>query len=585
MKPVLALVLLGVLQGTQPLRKAELIRLLATGAMTKPAIASLVRRNCVTFRPTARDRAELRTAGADAGVLAAIDQCLESRQALAPRPHPRAPSPQPPTAPAPPLHVIVTRELSAPIGSETEVRVQLFRGAVPERGVLLILRGASAIPGGVTQDPTAITDERGIASFRILAGTTPGAYRLSVAEPNAGAAPFGDTGEIAFVTTPISQPAARPAPPPPPKPIPAEQRTQFIRGESLHGTVGGSLGAPLVLEVRDETGTPIAHEAVAFTATGGGGGTTVRPATTQTDVAGIAEAQVTLGQRAGPVVVTARVGSFTRTATLYADPGPARALVVMRGDTPVTGLDLRARDTLVVRVVARDAFGNATALENFAVTATGRALALGGAARVDSAGVVMLVPRRSGMATLELLGSGLQARVPVTVALPSVTAVGPWAIGARSAWLGLNTPWLGSALTSVSGADFALFGRRTLIAGLSVAAGGVAGSLNGDRATTAGSVSVLLLEGYGGAEWSLVPGAVVSPVLSVGAGVYRLKSGDDGQTVYHTSEFWSGGVGADVVVSTTVTAELRVERHWMRDAGQGHVATLWPVAAGVRVAL
>ncbi|HEX4627584.1 MAG TPA: hypothetical protein VH137_02250, partial [Gemmatimonadales bacterium] len=526
MSLALALVTLGVLQGTQPLRKAELVRLLATGAMTKPAIATLVRRNCVTFRPTARDRAELRTAGADDAVLTAIDQCLRARAVA------RAPRPQPRTPPAPPLHVVVTRQLTAPVGSEIEVGAQLFRGAVPERGVLLTLRGASAVRGGVTQDPTAITDERGVATFRVLSGTTPAAYRLTVAAPNGP--PFGDTGDIAFVTTPV-QPAAAP-PPPPPKPIASEPRTQFTHGAGLHGTVGGALGSSLVLEVHDEKDVPISRQAVSFTVTGGA---SVQPGATETDVAGIAQAHVTLGERAGPVVVTARVGDFTRTATLYADPGPPRALVLLRGDAPVTGLDLRSRDTVVVRAVVRDAYGNGMPVENFKVTTTG---GLGGAMAVrttDSVGVLTLVPRRSGAGTLELAGSGLRARAAVSVALRGSSA-SPWAIGARSAWLSANTPWLGPTLTANSGVDFAIFGRRTLIAGLSLSLGGAAGSINSDRTTPGGgSVSVLLAEGYGGAEWSVAPGAVVSPVLAIAAGAYRLKSGDDGQTLYHTSEFWS----------------------------------------------
>src|SRR2546422_1358051 len=89
---VLLLVTLGVgvlpiqpagAQGTQPMRKAELVRMLARRALSKPEIATLVRRNCVTFQPTAHDRAELRAAGADDAVLAAIDQCLRARLARA----------------------------------------------------------------------------------------------------------------------------------------------------------------------------------------------------------------------------------------------------------------------------------------------------------------------------------------------------------------------------------------------------------------------------------------------------------------------------------------------------------------------
>jgi hypothetical protein len=110
----LALLTLGVLQGGQPLRKADLVRLLATGSLTKPAIAALVRRNCVTFRPSARDRAELRTAGADDAVLGAIDQCLRARTPMvrpaappppvvvSPQPTDQVRRPEPPPPPPPP---------------------------------------------------------------------------------------------------------------------------------------------------------------------------------------------------------------------------------------------------------------------------------------------------------------------------------------------------------------------------------------------------------------------------------------------------------------------------------------------------
>src|SRR5438552_1729990 len=98
-------------QGTQPLRKAELVRMLARRALSKPQIATLVRRNCVTFQPTAHDRAELRAAGADDAVLAAIDQCLRARLARAtppPSPRPVAPAPARPSAPVPSPLVAVT---------------------------------------------------------------------------------------------------------------------------------------------------------------------------------------------------------------------------------------------------------------------------------------------------------------------------------------------------------------------------------------------------------------------------------------------------------------------------------------------
>src|SRR5205809_4197751 len=493
---VLLLVTLGVgvlpiqpagAQGTQPLRKAELVRMLARQALSKPQIATLVRRNCVTFQPTAHDRAELRAAGADDAVLAAIDQCLRARLArVTPPPRPVA---RPPARPAP-----------SPV--------------------------------------VALTD----TSAR--------------AEPP-------------------------PPPAPPPRPVISERLTQFTGGAELHGTVGSTLPQDLVLEVRDTTGAPFVGQPVTITTSSGGG--TVMPSAAESDTSGVVRVRVAGGERAGATTITARVETLTRTVLVRVDPGPPEALVVERGDTPVVGsLTLRSRDTVVLRVVARDRYGNRTALDKFAATTSARAIALTATA-TDAAGSVTLVPRRSGVGELTLSGSGRRVRLPVDVVLPS-TAMSPWRSGARTAWLGANHPWIGLVgVTGIKWAYFSIFGRRTVVAGLSIALGATAGSLNADHRTRA--VSLRLLEGYGRADFALVPGGTVSPVVSLGAGGYRLKSGDNGQTVDHTNLFWSGGVGADVVVTPSVIVELRVERQWMRDAGEGHVATFWPLSAGVRVGL
>src|SRR2546422_387852 len=111
----------------------------------------------------------------------------------------------------------------------------------------------------------------------------------------------------------------------------------------------------------------------------------------------------------------------------------------------------------------------------FRSTTTARAIALTATA-TDAAGSVMLVPRRSGVGELTLSGSGVRARLPLDVVLPT-TSVGAWGIGARTAWLGGNHPWIGLAgVTGIKGADFSIFGRRTVVAGLSVALGATAGS-------------------------------------------------------------------------------------------------------------
>src|SRR5438128_2953947 len=427
--------------GTEPLRKVELVRLLGSRAISTAQVVTLVRRNCVAFRPSERDRADLRAAGADDAVLAAIDQCLRARAPVSrPAPQPGAPVARP-SAPAPPR---------------------------------------------VAQQPPPV------------------------------AAPVPQAPQPAPAPPP-------PPPPPPPRPVPAEDFTQFTLGAGQHGAAGSALA--IVLEVRDPTGAPVAKQPAAFAVSAGA----VTPTAAEADAAGTVRVRVTLPERAGPVVLTAKVGTFSRTATVYADPGPAHELVVERGRAPVVGsVAVRTRDTLVLRVVARDAYGNRTTLADFTATTSGRAIGLVAAAAADSQALVTLEPRKRGVSDVQLTASGLRARVTVDVALPA--AARPWAIGARSAWLGANDPWIASPnLTGISGGDFALFGRRSFPGadGLSLALGAEAGSLSADR-TTGGSVSVLLLEAYGRVELAVLPRGPVSPVVSLGVGGYRLKSDDNG---------------------------------------------------------
>lgn len=80
-------------QGSQPLQKTDLIRLLASPLIGKGEVADLIRRNCLEFRPTDRDRADLRALGADEGVMARLEECgMQAR--------PAARAPAPPASPA-----------------------------------------------------------------------------------------------------------------------------------------------------------------------------------------------------------------------------------------------------------------------------------------------------------------------------------------------------------------------------------------------------------------------------------------------------------------------------------------------------
>src|SRR5713226_3472624 len=392
-------------QGTQPLRKTDLVRLLTAGGMKTPDIAALVRRNCLAFQPTARDRTDLQAAGADAIVLGAVDQCASrragaggggavDRAGAAPR------TARGRGAARSGLRVLTQRTVSAEAGADVEVRVQLVQGREPQSRVPLVLKGSAAIPGGLSQDALAFTDAQGFATFHVLAGTAPGTHRLSVAFANG--APVGTAGDIQLTTTAGARELRATAAPgelelweagvvagvvgitvkdaygnpvarvplqlgpvtatlagvPPARAtdergqaafaiapqavrregevgifsggarigsftvrlrsiVLSEQRTRFLPVPDERGVVGTPLAQPLALEVRDASGPPVAGQSVSFTATGA----RVEPAVASTDSSGVARVRVTFGERAGPVAVTAKVRTITRSVTLTAEPG------------------------------------------------------------------------------------------------------------------------------------------------------------------------------------------------------------------------------------------------------------------------
>jgi hypothetical protein len=77
MPPAVALLLamLAAGQAAHPLKKSDLIRLLATPTIAPAEVAEMVRRNCLTFTPSPRDKADLRALGADATLLRRIEEC------------------------------------------------------------------------------------------------------------------------------------------------------------------------------------------------------------------------------------------------------------------------------------------------------------------------------------------------------------------------------------------------------------------------------------------------------------------------------------------------------------------------------
>jgi hypothetical protein len=160
-------------QAPPPLDKTELIRLLTNPLFAQTEVADVVRRSCLAFRPTERDWADLRSAGAGGEVIASAAACDSRRTtSSAVTTVAREEAPQPITAVAQPAEIVTTA------GTGATVRVRLSRGRTPQRRATLELRGTTAL--GLSRDASATTDDSGIAVFRLPAVSRAGTHQFEI---------------------------------------------------------------------------------------------------------------------------------------------------------------------------------------------------------------------------------------------------------------------------------------------------------------------------------------------------------------------------------------------------------------------
>lgn len=370
-------------QQAAPLQKSDLIRLLTGQTYTKAEVAGIVRRSCLTFTPTERDRTDLRSLGADQAVLDAIDDCVRRAARLELR--------------------VRRRSLSASAGSSADLTAIVSRGGAPESGVRVVLEGSGAVPNGAGEDLALRTGADGRATFSVPAGTAAGTYDLRVTIPDVSgagsvnvqlrtspAAPAravvspgrltpdgvgrarvavdvrdafdnrvgsadvelwdgerpvgrlvasGTTDEDGVVTLAVeadlrgvrrltvyageSALASIPV-------APAEasaSRSGFVAGTEQSADAGRNLPAPLVFEVRDASGAPLADRSVRFEVANG----SADPAEARTDASGRATTLVTLGAASQPTEVVASVGSVEARTTFQATIGGLTAAELREG--------------------------------------------------------------------------------------------------------------------------------------------------------------------------------------------------------------------------------------------------------------
>ncbi|OLB52025.1 MAG: hypothetical protein AUI08_01715 [Gemmatimonadetes bacterium 13_2_20CM_2_65_7] len=411
-------------QTPPPLDKTELIRLLTNPLFAQTEVADVVRRSCLTFHPTERDWADLRSVGAGGEVIATAAAC-ESRRA----PPPLAPAPLPPVTAVP-----VATEITTSAGVASVVRVRVTRGRAPQRQVALALSGSMAL--GLPRDAMAVTDDSGFAVFRLPAvarmgkhqleirtgvgGIFPGRPTVTISVRSAGAqrlhvtpdyVAFGRLGDsaatlVAAVTDTIGNPVAA-------EPVQLNAGTgppQSLLTDSLgHATFviqpgavprGGGVqmrirGVPpvdlevagpaglsglntgfvqptaqrgivasslsLAFKARTLQGAPANGRVVHFRAVNA----RVVPESAILDTAGQARVNVVLGTRAGDAAIFGNIDSLEKVLTLRVDPGPIDSLILERNGATVNGSTILVpvAAPFVLRLRARDFYGNETSID------------------------------------------------------------------------------------------------------------------------------------------------------------------------------------------------------------------------------
>jgi hypothetical protein len=261
---------------------------------------------------------------------------------------------------------------------------------------------------GAPAAATSLSDAAGLATLAYTLGTTLGADTVRASLPGVTTS----ASVVQFTTRAISRGA---------------NAIAVVSGQAQAAAVLGTLASPLVVRVTDSFGNPVAGASVSWSAAVAGSAT-FAPATGLTDAKGTAQTLATLGATAGPVAITASIGTASVALSAEALAGAVSRLLFVTPPPDVIAVGAPFPAPVTVHLV--DAQGNDVRTAGVRVRAVGAGVIPGDnytdSTLTDAAGVASFAipPYRSliGQLNLSFSSTGVQSVAKAITAIAGAAA-------------------------------------------------------------------------------------------------------------------------------------------------------------------
>jgi len=282
-----------------------------------------------------------------------------------------------------------------------------------------------------------------------------------------------------------------------------------------------------------------------------------------------------------------------------AQSGGWRLAIEFNGRPLAGGSVVALPETLIIAVTPQDALGRPIPLVGYQAQAEDQDVLVPVGTTIEGQrAVTRFVPRKRGQTTIQVKASGLKQWIQVDVAeralgvtpveAPPETSGEPWAtpvVGGRFSYATYEYTF-NQQTTFKGDAGFIgeVYAGLDYWYGVTMVGGFAFGILGADSSNTPVNAQVMQL--FFRMDYAFLSGKHVRPVVSLGGGAYRIRTGGDGAGIWNTSLSWMLGAGMDVTISPKLTGELRITTNLQEEINSrhqnGHVGNMLVFGGGVR---